>query len=76
MSSAVNKMSYGKFPYSLKVLCMHPSWAVLLSFKFGQLNVASKDFYQHENTTIPLLVKMPKNVFSYGVSRYDKMLPI
>ena len=77
-------------------------------FKFGQMNIASKDFYkhkqvtdlatmdirkvsvsdkvscnngkdwkyvigyQHENTIIPLLVKTPKNVFSYGVSRYDK----
>ena len=28
--------------------------------------------YQHENTIIPLLVKTPKNVFSYGVSQYDK----
>ena len=77
-------------------------------FKFGQMNIASKDFYkhkqvtdiatmdiskvsvsdkvscnngkdwkyvigyQHENTIIPLLVKTPKNVFSYGISQCDK----
>lgn len=78
-------------------------------FKFGQVNVASKDFYKHkqitdiftldigrvavsdrvpcnkgkdwkyvigyqddENKIFPLLIKTPKNVFSYGVSQYDK----
>ena len=77
-------------------------------FKFGQVTIASKDFYKQKqvtdiftlesskvvvsdkvscnngkdwkymigyhskNTIIPLLVKTPKNAFSYGVTQYDK----
>ena len=78
-------------------------------FKFGQIEIASKDFckqkqltdiftidvnkvvvsdkvscndgkdwryivaYQvHGETIIPLLIKTPKNIFSNGVSQYDK----
>ena len=28
--------------------------------------------YQADEALIPLLIKMPKNIFSYGVSKYDK----
>ena len=78
-------------------------------FKFGQTEIASKDFYKqkqltdiftidvnkvvvsdkvscndgknwryivgyqvHGETIIPLLIKTPKNIFSYGVLQYDK----
>ena len=78
-------------------------------FKFGQIEIASKDFYKqkqltdifridvnkvvvsdkvscndgknwryvvgyqvHGETIIPLLIKTPKNIFSNGVSQYDK----
>ena len=78
-------------------------------FKFGQIELASKDFYKQRQITdiltidvnkvmlsdkvpcnnekdwryivgyqvdgktiIPLFIKMPKNIFSYGVSQYDK----
>ena len=77
-------------------------------FKFGQIEVASKDFYKQRQITdiltidvnkvvlsdkvscnggkdwryivgcqvdgktiIPLFIKTPKNIFSYGVSQYD-----
>ena len=79
------------------------------SFKFGQIEVASKDFHKQRQITdiltidvnkvvlsekvpcnngkdwryivgyqvdgetiIPLFIKTPKNIFSYGVSQYDK----
>ena len=50
------------------------------TFKFGQIVVASKDFhwryivgYQVDGQAIiPMFLKTPKNVFSYGVSQYDK----
>ena len=79
------------------------------SFKFGQIEVAYKDFYKQGQITdiltinankvilsdnmpcnngndwwhivgnqvdgetiIPLFIKMPKNIFSFGVSQYDK----
>ena len=79
------------------------------SFKFGQIEVASKDFHKQrqitdiftidvnkvvlsdkipcnnekdwqyiagyqvdEETIIPLFIKTPKNMFSHGVSQYDK----
>ena len=77
-------------------------------FKFGQIEVASKEFnkqrqvtdiftidvnkvvvsekvpckngkdhryiisYQVDGEVIPLFIKTPKNIFSYGVSQYDK----
>ena len=63
-------------------------------FKFGQIEVASKDFYKQRQITdiltidvnkvvllincqvdgktiIPVFIKTPKNIFSYGVSQYD-----
>ena len=80
-------------------------------FKFGQIEIASKDFYRQTQITdifmidvkkvvlsdkvscnngkdwryivgyqvdgetmIPLFIKTPKNIFSYGVSQYDKNL--
>ena len=30
--------------------------------------------YQVDGALIPLFIKMPKNIFSYGVSQYDKNL--
>ena len=79
------------------------------SFKLGQIEVASKDFYKQRQITdiftidvnkllfsdkvpcnngkgwryfvgyqvdgetiVPLFIKTPKNIFSYGVSQYDK----
>ena len=32
--------------------------------------------YQVDGGLIPLFIKTPKNIFSYDVSQYDKILPI
>ena len=32
--------------------------------------------YQVDEVLIPLFIKTPKNIFSYGMSQYDKTLPI
>ena len=55
--------------------------------KFGQKEVATKDFYEQRQITdiftidvdyqvdvvlISLFIKTPKNIFSCGVSQYDK----
>ena len=32
--------------------------------------------YQVDGTLLPLFIKTPKNIFSYGVSQYGKTLPI
>ena len=54
------------------------------SLKFGQEEVASKDFHKQRQLTdisvmqvngeviMLLFIKRPKNIFSYSVSQYDK----